>query len=108
MSIAELTTRTSRCSFLSIVVWLNSLKTTACIRPQISYRATFDVPIATGSNEDWTTVQIPFSQFVGHRIEGDPPLQTSALTRIGILAIGRAMNNVQLAVSGVRFYGKRI
>jgi Complex I intermediate-associated protein 30 (CIA30) len=73
----------------------------------MSYRATFDAPLATDSSADWITVQIPFSQFVGHRIEGDPPLNTSALTRIGIVAIGRAMNDVQLAVSGVRFYGKR-
>lgn len=32
------------------------------------------------------------------------PFDPSELTRIGIVAIGRAMN-VHLAVSGLRFYG---
>ena len=77
----------------------------------MSYRASFDVPIAPEKGDgrnSWNTVKIPFTQFIGHRIEGDPPLNTSALTRIGLVAIGRAMLDVQLAVSGVRFYGKQI
>lgn len=76
-----------------------SLKTTACPKPYTSYRASFDAP-----NGKWETVRIPFLNFrgKGDGIE-DTTLDTSALTRVGIVAIGRPMK-VKLAVGGFRFY----
>lgn len=75
------------------------LKNTACTKPYISYRATFVAP--TGQ---WTTVRIPFASFQGkgQGVEGTS-FDTKTLTRLGIVAIGRAMT-VQLAVAEVRFY----
>ena len=90
--------------FLFIVIYplcFYSLKTTDCGRPQISYRATFDTPTMDG-NAPWTNVKIPFSQFYGHAT--DIPLDVSKLTRIGIVAIGREMHDVQLAIASIRFY----
>lgn len=75
------------------------IKNEACSKPYISYRAAFDVP-----NGEWTLVRIPFAAFRGKGagIE-DMPFDTTTLTRIGIVAIGREMK-VQLAVAGIRFY----
>jgi hypothetical protein len=95
-----------------------SLKTTACTKPQASFRATFTIPLVPTTTPShittpWTTIQIPFTQFVGHRIDDEVSgsssssgrilLDTSQLTRIGIVAIGRPMD-VHLALSGLRFY----
>jgi hypothetical protein len=58
------------------------LRTAATRRPWQSYRASFQAPAG------WQTVRLPFAGFVAHRI--DLPLDTEQLTRIGIVAIGRA------------------
>jgi Complex I intermediate-associated protein 30 (CIA30) len=71
----------------------NSLKTSDCTRPQISYRATFDVPVPNPLSP-WTNIRIPFEQFRGYNI--DIPVDVSKLTRIGIVAIGREMEDIQL------------
>eukprot|EP00565_Helicotheca_tamesis_P009595 CAMPEP_0185729496 /NCGR_PEP_ID=MMETSP1171-20130828/6216_1 /TAXON_ID=374046 /ORGANISM="Helicotheca tamensis, Strain CCMP826" /LENGTH=316 /DNA_ID=CAMNT_0028398355 /DNA_START=39 /DNA_END=989 /DNA_ORIENTATION=+ len=65
---------------------------------QASYRFTCKV----GEEDKWETVRIPFSSFKSSEDEM-PPLDTSALRRIGIVAIGREMD-VYLAVAGVKFY----
>ena len=67
--------------------------------PFDSYRASFDVP-----HGEWATVRVPWSGFKGHGVyPSNNPLDPSKLTRVGVVAIGRAMD-VTLAVSGVRFY----
>jgi hypothetical protein len=50
--------------------------------PWQAYRASFTAPAS------WRTVRIPFSAFSGYRIGAS--LNTAALQRIGIVAIGRA------------------
>jgi Complex I intermediate-associated protein 30 (CIA30) len=76
-----------------------SIKTTSCLRPFSSYRATFEAPASK-----WVTIQIPFAQFSGKGPGAvDNPFDTKALTRIGIVAIGKEMK-VKLALSGLRFY----
>jgi len=75
------------------------LRNPACLRQFSSYRGTFEVR----SNE-WVTVRLPWSSFVGHGPGSDSvPFDTSELRRIGIVAIGKAME-VYLAVSSVKFY----
>ena len=48
-----------------------------------SYRASFN------ATKNWQTIRLPFNSFVPHRI--DVPLDTSRLRRLGVVAIGRAM-----------------
>lgn len=76
------------------------LKTEACIRPYSSYRATFRV-----SHGKWTTVRLPWSKFTGKGPgASEVPFNTSALTRLGLVAIGKPMERLVLATSGFRFY----
>lgn len=64
-------------------------------RPWQSWRATFIAP------SDWTRVEIPFDALTAHRIDAAPDL--SRLTRIGLVAIGRAFH-ADLSVASVALY----
>jgi hypothetical protein len=59
------------------------IKTPDTVLPWQSYRADFR------AGEDWREVRLPFVEFEPHRV--DPPLDTRRLSRLGIVAIGRAM-----------------
>ncbi|ABD08714.1 conserved hypothetical protein [Rhodopseudomonas palustris HaA2] len=60
------------------------LRTTDMLRPQQSYRESFV------TSPEPAVVQLPFGQFVPHRIE--TPLNLARLRRIGLVAIGRAFD----------------
>jgi len=78
------------------------LKTEACYRPFSSYRATFEVP-----HGEWTTIRLPFSEFVGNGPgASEVPFNKACLKRLGLVAIGKPMERLVLAVSGFRFYKK--
>lgn len=83
------------------------LRNTACLRQNSSYRGMFLVRNPKGGiddNNNWQTVKIPFTEFVGHGDgSSDTPFEASELRRMGIVARGKSME-VYLAVSGVRFY----
>lgn len=59
------------------------LKTPATSLPWQSYRAEFN------ANADWRQVRLPFAEFTPHRLSAR--LDTRRLRRLGIVAIGRAM-----------------
>jgi hypothetical protein len=59
------------------------LKTLDTVFPWQSYRADFR------AEADWREIRLPFDVFMPHRL--DIPLATSRLTRLGVVAIGRAM-----------------
>jgi hypothetical protein len=71
------------------------LRTPDNVRPWQSYRAHFT------ASPRWTTIEIPFGDFVPHRL--DAPLNVKRLRRIGLVAIGRAFH-ADLAVSELGFY----
>ena len=71
------------------------LRTTDTARPQQSYRQSFV------TKPDWQTLQLPFVQFMQHRI--DIPLDVRRLRRIGLVAIGREFA-ADLAVARLAFY----
>jgi hypothetical protein len=71
------------------------LKTAATTMPWQSYRADF-VADAT-----WREVRLPFAAFTPHRLV--PALDVTRLKRLGIVAIGRAMQ-AELCVDEVGFY----
>jgi len=76
------------------------LKTEACYRPFSSYRATFEVP-----HGKWTTIRLPWKEFVGKGPgASEVPFNKSRLTRCGLVAIGKPMERLVLAISGFRFY----
>jgi len=76
------------------------LRNSACLRQFSSYRGTFSVK----KDDEWQIVKIPFSDFVGYGPgSSEIPFDASELRRLGIVAIGKAME-VYLAVAGVRFY----
>lgn len=62
-----------------------------------SYRQTF------ASTSKWKTIQLPFSDFVPHRMQ--LPLNIAGLRRIGIVAIGREFK-ADISVADIRFYTK--
>lgn len=75
------------------------LRTPACIRKFSSFRNTFEV-----KPDQWQTVRLPFDEFVGHGPGVvDTQINTAELKRIGIVAIGKAME-VNLGVSKVALY----
>jgi len=77
------------------------LRTPDCLRQPSSYRFTFELK----QPNTWETIRIPFDKFVGYGAgANEVPLNTSALKRIGIVAIGREISRVSLAVSKVSFY----
>ncbi len=71
------------------------LRTSDLARPWQSYRASFV------ARETWSTLQVPFVDFVPHRTQVS--LSTARLRRLGIVAIGRKFNP-DLCVGGVSFY----
>lgn len=91
----------SRFAGLRIVVRGNGeryafhLRTMDCVRPWQSYRAQFS---ATPS---WQTLDLPFQSFVAHRLTAS--LRTSALRRIGLVAIGRPFY-ADVMLSWIGFY----
>lgn len=75
------------------------LRNPACLRQFSSYRGTFEV-----RNNEWETIRLPWSSFVGHGPGSEnTPFSPSELKRIGVVAIGKAME-VYLAVSSIGFY----
>ena len=71
------------------------LRTLDNVRPWQSYRAHFT------AGSDWKTMDLPFETFVPYRLETS--LDTTRLSRIGLVAIGRAFY-ADLAVSELAFY----
>ena len=71
------------------------LRTSDIHRPWESYRQSFCAP------SRWTTVNLPFSEFVPHRTER--PLNTARLRRIGLVAIGREFE-ADVSIADIRFY----
>ncbi|MGK0173150.1 MAG: hypothetical protein ACI9W2_004897 [Gammaproteobacteria bacterium] len=58
------------------------LRTPDAVRPWQSYRSEFT------AGPQWTEVRLPFSEFQPHQL--DSPLDTLRLSRLGIVAVGRA------------------
>jgi hypothetical protein len=78
----------------------DSLKTLACTRSYSSYRGSFTV-----ETERWAKVRIPWSDFTGKGPGAiEAPFDSSTLTRVGVVAIGKEMNHVVLALSNFSFY----
>eukprot|EP00545_Synedropsis_sp_CCMP1620_P005708 CAMPEP_0119005468 /NCGR_PEP_ID=MMETSP1176-20130426/1735_1 /TAXON_ID=265551 /ORGANISM="Synedropsis recta cf, Strain CCMP1620" /LENGTH=240 /DNA_ID=CAMNT_0006957281 /DNA_START=284 /DNA_END=1006 /DNA_ORIENTATION=- len=76
------------------------LKTPACLTFD-AYRSTFEV---VNNGEEWDTVRIPWSDFVGYGKGAESvDFSPSELRRVGIVAIGREMD-VNLCVSRLGFY----
>ncbi|TDL77692.1 CIA30 family protein [Palleronia sediminis] len=73
------------------------LRTPDVARPWQSWRVSFTAP------RDWTDLRIPFARFAPHRIEG--ALDTARLSRIGLVAIGRAFE-ADLSVARLALYGR--
>lgn len=71
------------------------LRTADLSRPWQSFRT--DVM----AQPQWTTLHLPFAAFVAHK--HDLPFDPRALTRIGVLAIGRVFT-ADIAVAGLRVY----
>jgi hypothetical protein len=75
-----------------------SLKDSNCLRQFSSYRATFEL-----KQGQWTTVRLPWSRFEGFGWGAvENLLDSSALRRIGLVAIGKEMD-VSFALSSIRF-----
>lgn len=74
------------------------LKDSNCLRQFSSYRATFEL-----KQGQWTTVRLPWSRFEGFGWGAvENLLDSSALRRIGLVAIGKEMD-VSFALSSIRF-----
>jgi hypothetical protein len=71
------------------------LKTAATTMPWQSYRAEFV------ADDTWREVRLPFAAFTPHRLV--PALDVTRLKRLGIVAIGRAMQ-AELCVDEIGFY----
>ena len=71
------------------------LRSVELSRPQQSYRQEF---VATSI---WQTLRLPFAQFLPHRT--DIPLNTTRLSRIGLVAIGREFT-ADLSVARLTLY----
>ena len=74
------------------------LKTADICFPWQSYRSTFL------AGPDWREIHLPFLGFESYRT--DSPLDTGQLTRLGLVAIGRAFT-AHICVSQVDFYQDR-
>jgi hypothetical protein len=78
---------------------INSLKNLDCLQPFSSYRATFELV-----NGQWTTIRLPWSSFHGYgRGAKENTLNVSTLKRLGVVAIGKAMD-VTIGLSSIRFF----
>jgi hypothetical protein len=71
------------------------LRTSELRRPWHSYRVELTV------GRDWRVYDIPFADFEPHRT--DIPLNLAAITRLGIVAIGREFD-ADVAVAGLALY----
>jgi len=71
------------------------LRTPDAVRPWQSYRVQFNAGPA------WETIDLPFDSFVPYRL--DAALNTKKLTRMGLVAIGRAFS-ADLMIANVSFY----
>jgi hypothetical protein len=71
------------------------LRTPDNVRPWQSYRAEFT------AEDAWRSIYLPFESFAPHRL--DTPLDTSRLSRLGLVAIGRAFS-ADVMVSSISFY----
>jgi hypothetical protein len=75
------------------------LKTADIRFPWQSYRSAFQ------AGPDWREIRLPFKGFESYRI--DRPLDTGQLTRLGLVAIGRAFT-ADLCVAQVGLYQDRL
>jgi Complex I intermediate-associated protein 30 (CIA30) len=83
---------------LSLEWTTNSLKNANCLRPFSSYRANFEI-----ANGQWTTIRLSWPEFRGNGPgASENALDVSSLRRLGIVAIGKAMD-ATLALSSIRF-----
>lgn len=71
------------------------LKTVDTSAPWQSYRAGFHAA------SEWRTIHLPFNTFVAHRLSAE--LNTAALNKIGIVAIGRAFR-AEVCIAELAFY----
>jgi hypothetical protein len=71
------------------------LRTPDNVRPWQSYRVEFT------AEDDWRSIDLPFESFAPHRL--DTPLDTGRLSRLGLVAIGRAFS-ADVMVSSISFY----
>jgi hypothetical protein len=77
------------------------LRNPACTRQNSSYRATFEVKSGRG----WKTVRLPWKDFKGFGPGPETtPFDATELRRVGIVAIGRKIEDLNLALAGLRFY----
>ena len=74
------------------------LRTSELSRPWQSYRQPFD------ARPQWRTVALPFGDFQPHRT--DVPMDLSNLTKLGLVAIGRAFD-AELCVSRISLYNAK-
>jgi Complex I intermediate-associated protein 30 (CIA30) len=76
------------------------LKNLDCLQQFSSYRATFEL-----DNGQWTTIRLPWTAFQGYgRGANENALDVSTLKRLGVVAIGKAMD-VTIGLSSIRFFG---
>jgi hypothetical protein len=71
------------------------LRTPDNTRPWQSYRAEFT------AGDEWKTIDLPFDGFEPYRL--DTPLDVRRLSRLGLVAIGRAFS-ADVMVSSISFY----
>jgi len=77
------------------------LRNPACARQNSSYRATFEIE----SGKGWKTVRLPWKDFKGFGPGPEStPFDVTELRRVGIVAIGRKIEDLNLALAGLRFY----
>ena len=80
------------------------LRNPACARQNSSYRATFQIE----SGKGWKTVRLPWKDFKGFGPGPEStPFDVTELRRVGIVAIGRKIEDLNLALGGLRFYSAR-
>jgi hypothetical protein len=76
-----------------------SLKNSNCVRQFSSYRASFLLP-----QGEWTTVRLSWTDFDGYGWGAvENAMDPSTLRRIGVVAIGKAMD-ATLGLSSIRFF----
>ena len=77
------------------------LRNPACARQNSSYRATFEIE----SGKGWKTVRLSWKDFKGFGPGPEStPFDVTELRRLGIVAIGRKIEDLNLALAGLRLY----
>ena len=77
------------------------LRNPACARQNSSYRASFQIE----SGKGWKTIRLPWKDFKGFGPGPEStPFDVTELRRVGIVAIGRKIEDLNLALGGLRFY----